>query len=76
MSNVAQILIEYVIIRNVVNYCPCYMCIICAFFNVNFVFAERNIIYYKSKQIKASSEQRLYRNQFAGSFITNLLRCC
>ena len=68
MSNVAQILIEYVI-----NYYPCYMCIICAFFNVNFVFAERNIIYYKSKQIKASSEQRLYRNQFAGSFITNLL---
>ena len=58
------------------NYHPYYMCIICAFFNVNFVFAERNIIYYKSKQIKASSEQRLYRNQFAGSFITNLLRCC
>ena len=73
MSNVAQILIEYVIIRNVVNYHTCYMCIICAFFNVNFVFAERNIIYYKSKQIKASSEQLLYRNQFAGSFITNLL---
>ena len=74
MSNVAQILIEYVIIRNVVILSLLY--VYCAFINVNFVFAERNIIYYKSKQIKASSEQRLYRNQFAGSFITNLLRCC
>ena len=60
MSNVAQILIEYVIIRNVVNYYPCYMCIICAFFNVNFVFAERNIIYYKSKQMKASLDTNTF----------------
>ena len=59
MYNVAQILIEYVIIRNVVILSLLY--VYCAFVNVNFIFAERNIIYYKSKQTKASSEQRLYK---------------
>ena len=77
MSNVAQILIEYVIIRNVVNYYIMYILYLyCTFVNVNFVFAERNIIYHKSKQTKASSEQRLYKNQFARSFIILLLQCC
>ena len=63
MSNVAQISIEYVIIRNVVILSLLY--VYCAFVNVNVVFAERNIIYYKSKQTKASYEQPLYKNQFA-----------
>ena len=53
MSNVAQIIIEYVIIGNVVILSLLY--VYSAFFIVNFVFAERNIIYYKSKQTKGSS---------------------
>ena len=51
MSNVAPILIEYVTILNVAILYVYYY-VYCAFVNVNFVFAERNIIYHKSKQIK------------------------